>query len=311
MKKAIDVPIKNAKGKVDVSGIGVSHPERIIYPGKDLTKLDLVKYYDSIADYILPHITDRFISLLRCPEGLNAECFFQRHEKIPSEYIHEFDFDKDSHHSPYIYVKDKKGLLTLIQFGVIEIHAWGSKIDKPELPDRLIFDLDPDPEVPWKNVIEAAAEIKLRMDDLGMKSFLKTTGGKGLHVVIPIARKQEWKTIKSFAKSFAENMVSGSPEKYVSNMSKARRKGKIFIDYLRNDMTATAVAAYSARAREGATVSMPLSWRDLSAKLDPSKFNIETVPGIIKKQKSNPWEDIATVKQSLTSKVLAEYGVKI
>ncbi len=300
-----------AKGRIDIGGISISHPERIVYPKHGITKLELAEYYDQIADYILPHIKNRFISVVRCPEGLNGECFFQRHEKISSHYILEQQIKQQNHHSPYIYIKDKKGLLTLIQFGVIEIHVWGSRIDKIEQPDRLIFDLDPDENVSWQNIIEAAAEVKLRMDDIGLESFLKTTGGKGLHVVVPFNRKYDWDVIKPFARAFADSMVSDNPNKYIANMSKAKRKGKIFIDYLRNDLTSTAIACYSARAREHATVSMPLSWYDLNAKLDPKKFTIETVSGLLEKQNSDPWEDIFEVKQFINGKILKDFGIKV
>ncbi len=293
------VKITVSKGKVNVSGINISHPERIIYPEHNLTKLNLVEYYDKIADHILLHLEDRFVSVVRCPEGLNGECFFQRHENIRSEYIHELKIKQQNHHNPYIYIKDKQGLLTLIQFGVIELHVWGSKIDNINQPDRIIFDLDPDPEVPWKNVVEAAAEVKLRMDDLGLESFLKTTGGKGLHVVIPFKPKYDWEIIKKFTRDFADSMVKDSPDKYIANMSKAKRKGKIFIDYLRNDITSTAAAPFSARAREHATVATTLSWQELDYKLDPKKFTIETIFERLDKQKKDPWEDFFKVKQSI------------
>ena len=292
-----------------VSDIKITHAQRVIYPKSHLTKLDLVNYYDQISDYILPHLENRLISVVRCPQGLAGKCFFQRHENISSEFIHEFKInDQDI---PYIYIKDKKGLLTLIQFGVIEIHAWCSRMDDINRPDRIIFDLDPDPKIPWEIIVDAAAEVKLRMDKLGLESFLRTTGGKGLHVVIPIKPHYEFAVIKSFARAFAQKMAADHPENYVVNMSKVKRQGKIFIDYLRNDLTSTAITSFSARAHEDATIAMPLSWDDLDYDLDPKNFNLVTISKYLKNRKSDPWEDVLGNKQTLTKALLKELGVKV
>jgi bifunctional non-homologous end joining protein LigD len=295
--------MKKKQSEVIVAGIKITHPERVVYPKLNLTKLDLVNYYNEVADYIMPYLENRPISLVRCPDGLNDGCFFQRHEMINSDFIHQIRVNLKNEHSPYLYINDIKGLITLIQFGVMEIHIWGSKIDKIMKPDTITFDLDPDPETPWERVVEAAAEVKLRLDDLGLESFLKITGGKGLHVIIPIKPRYGWDVIKPFAKTFAEQMAQDSPDRYVSNMSKAKRKGKIFIDYLRNDQTATSIAPFSARAREFATVAIPISWWELDAKLDPRNFTIETVPEILKKLKEDPWKNFWNAKQEFSNKL--------
>lgn len=314
-KKPLEIHKENAliltKSKnenEEVSGIKITHPNRIIYPKHDLTKMDLVNYYHKISAKILPFIQDRLISVVRCPEGLNSECFFQRHENIESEFIHQLKFNKN--HPPYIYVKDEKGLLTLIQFGVIEIHAWSSRIDDVMKPDRLIFDLDPDEKISWENVCNAAADVKLRFDKLGFQSFLRTTGGKGLHVVVPIKRQHEWKVVKAFAKAFAQQMESENHELYITNMNKEKRRGKIFIDYLRNDTTATAITSYAARARENATVATPLFWEELDYKLDPKKFTITTIFDHLKKQKTDPWKDINKTRQTLTASLFKDFKIK-
>lgn len=289
--------------------IKITHPERIIYAKEKISKGDLFEYYKKISPHILPYLENRLISLMRCPQGIGHECFFQRHENISSEFIHELKI-KDKNHPPYIYIKDLEGLLTLIQFGVIEIHVWSSKIDKVTQPDNIVFDLDPAPNVPWKMVVEAAADVKLRMDKIGLESFLKTTGGKGLHIFVPIKRKYDFDVIKAFTKSFAQKMEDDEPEKYITNMNKEKRKGKIFIDYLRNDFSSTSIANYSARAREGATVATPLAWEELDYKLEPKKFTVKTVFNHLKKQKTDPWREVLKVKQSLSKSLLKDFGIK-
>ena len=299
------------KGTAVVGGITISHPERVIYPESGFTKLQLAEYYYSVADKILPHIINRPISMVRCPEGIGHECFFQRHVGLgKSEHIHEVDVKVKGTGREYVMINDVKGLISLIQWGVIEIHPWQCSVDDLEKPDRIIFDLDPDPSVTWKDVVEATFEVKRRMEELGLKTFLKTTGGKGLHVVIPITPNYSFATIKAFTRLIAEFMEHDAPGKYISTMSKEKRKGKIFIDYLRNDVTSTAAATFSARARPGATVSTPIAWSDLKASLKPSAYTIETVPTLIKKQKSDPWKDFGKTKQKINVKFLKAMEIK-
>ena len=300
-------PVKASKKNSQniISEIKITHPERIVYPKHNLTKLDLVEYYDKISDLILPHLENRFISLVRCPQGLEGECFFQRHENVASPFVHELNINEGD--ISYIYIKDKKGLLSLIQFGVIEIHAWGSRIDNVNKPDRIVFDLDPDEKIPFEKVVEAAADIKLRLDDLGLDSFLRTTGGKGLHVVVPIKPNYEWEVVKAFCKAFAAKMESDDPQKYITNMNKEKRKGKIFIDYLRNDLTSTAITSFSARARENATVATPLAWEELDYHLDPQKFTITSIFQRLENLKSDPWKNFFSCKQVLKKKILGKF----
>ena len=299
------------KGNNVVAGITISHPDRVVYPESGFTKLQLAEYYYSVADKILPHIVNRPISMVRCPEGIAEECFFQRHVGLgKSEHIHEVNVKVKGTSREYIMIDDVQGLISLLQWGVIEIHPWQCSADDLTKPDRIIFDLDPDPSVSWKQVVEATFEVKRRMEELGLKTFLKTTGGKGLHVVIPITPTYSFATIKAFTRLIAEFMEHDAPDKYISTMSKEKRKGKIFIDYLRNDVTSTAAAAFSARARPGATVSMPIAWSALKASLKLSAYTIDTVPALLKKQKNDPWRDFAKTKQKIDAKFLKALNIK-
>jgi bifunctional non-homologous end joining protein LigD len=303
IKKSAKVAAKSSptNKKMLVGGIGISHPDRLLYPGTDITKQQLAEYYFAVADHILPHVKNRPLSMVRCPEGTEKECFFQRHiarGQLP--HLYDTGIKVKGRNESYLMIKDVKGLITLIQWGVIELHPWGCLEDKPELPDRIIFDLDPDPSLPFTQVIEGAKEIRERMQEFGLESFVKTTGGKGLHVVIPIARALEWAPIKAFARAIADSMQHDNPKRYIAKSSKVGREGKIFVDYLRNDLTSTAVAAFSARAREGAPVAMPLAWEELKASLQPKTFNIETVPERLQKRKFDPWADFFTCKQKLS-----------
>ena len=277
--------------KVDVGGIGISHPDRVIYPGSDITKLDLAQYYLTVADAILPFVAERPLSMVRCPEGTGEACFFQRHMPHDAPHILSTGIKVKGRDEDYIMIRDVKGLMSLVQWGCIELHPWGCLADEPDKPDRMIFDLDPDPDVPWARVVDGAAEVRTRMTELGLQSFLKTTGGKGLHVVVPMQRTYTWPTVKAFARAVAESMAHDSPDRYVANMSKDKRKGRIFVDYLRNDLTSTAVSAWSARARPGATVSTLLDWSELSEDLKPSAFTIRTVPDRLAGQKHDPWAE--------------------
>ncbi|MEI9906344.1 MAG: DNA ligase D [Asticcacaulis sp.] len=291
-------PAKAKKdGKIDVGGIGISHPDRVIYPGSDITKFDLAHYYLKVADAILPFVANRPLSMVRCPEGIGEECFFQRHMPHDAPHILSTGIQVKDRDEDYIMIREEKGLISLVQWGCIELHPWGCLADQPDKPDRMIFDLDPDPEVPWSAVVEGAAEVRDRMRELGLQAFLKTTGGKGLHVVVPMQRQYGWPTIKAFARAIAESMAHDAPERYIATMSKEKRKGRIFVDYLRNDLTSTAVSAWSARARPGATVSTLLDWSELGVDLKPAAFTIKTVPERLARQTRDPWADFHTHKQ--------------
>ncbi|MDP9128389.1 MAG: DNA ligase D [Pseudomonadota bacterium] len=289
----------------EIGGIKISHPARIIYPDSGLTKQQLAEYYLSVADQMMPYIRERPISMLRCPEGIGKECFFQRHVGLgKSPFIEEVAVSVKGESRKYVKIKDQKGLLSLVQWGVVEIHPWECSVKNLDSPDRIIFDLDPDPSVSWGQVVAGAGEVRERLNQIGLQSFLKTTGGKGLHIVAPLAPIYDWKTIKAFAHAVAVSMTVDSPQKYIATMSKAARKDKIFIDYLRNDVTSTAVAPFSARARPGAYVSMPLRWDELTPSLKPSAFTIETAPHRLEKQKTDPWQNFLQMRQKIPAAFL-------
>ena len=291
----------------EVAGVTLSHPDKVLYPEDGFTKLDLARYYESAAEWMLPHVSGRLLSLVRCPAGSGQKCFFQKHPgEGTSELLARTEVAEKDGPEDYLSVKDLPGLISLVQMGVLEIHLWGSRADKFEKPDRLIFDLDPDPAVKWPEVVSSAKEVRVLLQELGLQSFVKTTGGKGLHVAVPIERRISWDDAKAFCKSVADLMVRAAPNRYIAKMSKAARKGKIFVDYLRNDRGATAVAPYSTRAKPGATVSVPLTWDELTAKLHSDHFTIKNLPTRLAKLKADPWGEISEVKQSITAGMLKQ-----
>jgi bifunctional non-homologous end joining protein LigD len=308
-------PAYDAK-KQEFRGVRLTSPEKVLYPDQGITKLDLATYYATIADWILPHVAGRPLVLTRCPEGQHEKCFYQKHPRVgtPANLRQVAIREKsDSEESqPYVVVDDVAGLISLAQIAALEIHAWGSKADSRtnsvEKPDRLIFDLDPDPAVPWSRVVEGAHQIREFLEDLGLRSFVKTTGGKGLHLVIPIGRRHGWDEVKIFCHRVAKTIASADPGRYTVNIAKAARPGKIFIDYLRNSRGATSVAPYSTRAKPGAPVSTPLDWRELTADIRSDQFTLRNVPQRLASLKRDPWEGIASLRQSLSKAVIAKLG---
>ncbi len=268
----------------------LTNPDRVLYPDIGLTKAALAAYYDQVADWMLPHLRGRPLTLVRCPEGYQ-DCFYQKHvnEKVPKA-IGRIDIKEDDGRDTYMLAESPEALRGLVQMGVLEVHTWGSTKERLERPDRLTFDLDPDPSVPWAQVIEAAQLTKTLLGELGLMSFLKTTGGKGLHIVTPIQRTLDWEEAKTFAKLVADHLVSTIPQRFTSNMAKRARKGKIFLDYLRNARGATAIAAYSTRAKPGAPVSLPIFWDELAEDLPSDHFTVMNVPDRLKRLRRDPWE---------------------
>ena len=284
---------KTAKGDDEVLGIRISHPDKELWPksklGPAVTKLDLAKYMAAAADKMLPHVKDRPSSVVRTPDGINGEQFFQRHE-LKGTAAPMLAIKVKGEAKPYLGVDTAKALVALAQQGVTEIHPWGSKPGDPETPERIILDLDPAPDVNFSAVVEGAKELKKRLEKLGFRPFVKTTGGKGLHVVIAI-KGADWPQAKAFAKAVATQLEADDPEHYTTTIAKKARGGKIFVDYLRNDKTSTGVAPWSPRAREGATIAVPLAWGQLTAKLNPQKFTIPTSGPLLKK--ADPWKILA------------------
>lgn len=273
-----------------VAGVRLTHPDKVLYPAQGITKQDLAEYYLAAADRMLPHVAKRPLTLVRCPAGSERKCFYQRHagSGVPDELG---EVPIAGFAEPYLYIKDTAGLIALVQMGVLEIHPWGARIDRPDRPDRIVFDLDPGEGLDFAAVVAAALEVRARLEVQGLAAFAKTTGGKGMHVVVPIARRHTWQAVKAFAKAMAEAMAADAPERFLTRIAKAERKGRIFIDYLRNDPTSTAVAPYSTRARAGAPVAMPLAWDEVTPTLDPAAFTISSVPRRIMRT-PDPWAEI-------------------
>jgi bifunctional non-homologous end joining protein LigD len=275
----------------------LTHPDRIYWEDVGITKQDLADYYTAVWKWMAPHVTGRVLALVRCPEGATAECFFQKHasagvDKKRLHLVAEPDGDQS------ISVDDLDGIIALVQAGVLEIHTRGTTIDHLEEADRLVFDLDPGPGIGWKDIVAAARDVRERLAALGLKSFLKTSGGKGLHVVLPI-RYTPWDDAKAFCRSIAEQMAADHPDRYTATVKIAARGNRIFIDYLRNSREATAVAPYSTRARPGAPVSAPITWEELGTLKSASRYTVQNLSQRLARLRKDPWKDIGRMKQAL------------
>lgn len=280
--------------------VRLTHPEKVLDAESGMTKQTLADYYWAVAEWMLPHVADRPVSLVRCPEGSGSPCFFQKHVNhlLPTGIGSVDIADKNGKVEPYITLNTAEALAGLAQIGVLEVHPWGSRNENLEMADRLIFDLDPDETLAWNVLAGAASEIRARLKKIGLESFLKTTGGKGLHVVAPIEPELEWPAIKEFAHSFVIAMEKANPELYLTKMTKSARKGKIYLDYLRNERGATSVAAYSPRARAGGPVSMPLGWDELKASERPV-YRVTEFADWSARLKKDPWKKMGQMKQRL------------
>jgi bifunctional non-homologous end joining protein LigD len=274
-----------------VMGVTLSHPDKPLWPDEKppVTKIELARYYEEIGDWMLPHIQGRPCSLVRTPDGIKSQTFFQRHV-MPGSSSLITEVKVSGEKKPYVQLDSVDAIVAAAQIGATELHPWNGQAGNPELPGRLVFDLDPAPDVDFDEVIRGALAVRKRLEKLGLETFCKTTGGKGLHVVTPLTsdpKSPDWDAAKMFAKEVCRRLVVAEPDRFLLNMAKKERKGKIFLDYLRNDRTSTAVAVLSPRARPGATVSMPLDWSQVKAGLDPKRFNLRTAPALLKKSK--PW----------------------
>ncbi len=292
---------KTSEDNIEIAGVNITHAHKVYYPDDNVTKLEIAKYYQRIEEWILPELRDRPLSLVRMPDGITGGKFFQKHptDNFP-DYIERIKVKESEGTHEYISADNLNDIMYLVNLGVLEFHTWGSKVKDIEHPDRVVFDLDPDPEAPWDYVIDGAKLIRDMLTELKLVSFVKTSGGKGLHIVLPLKNtKFGWDDIKNFSHTLADNLAVHYPEKYTTELPKAKRKGRVFIDYLRNDRGATAIAPYSTRARPGAAVSVPVFWDEVTVDLKPNQYNIHNVFNRLGHLDHNPWAEISQISQNL------------
>jgi bifunctional non-homologous end joining protein LigD len=290
-----------------VAGVELTHPDKILYPDPGIRKQTLALFYESIADAILPHLEGRLLTLVRCPEGAGRPCFFVKHPPASrAAHIRTVRIREKAKLDSAFFIDSLPGLISLVQMDALEIHTWNSRVEELESPDRVVFDFDPAPDVEWESVVKAARTVRDRLELYGLQSFVKTTGGKGLHVVAPITPSAGWDECLAFSRGIAEILVRSEPDAYVSRVSKRERRGKILIDYQRNGRGNTSVSAYSARARSGAPVSTPLSWAELSQPSLTERFTVQTLPARLAALNTNPWHGYGEIKQRLTPALVKE-----
>ncbi len=284
----------------DVAGVSISHADRVVYRRPRITKLDVARYFDEIGDWILPHVLARPLTLVHCPNGLAGACHYLRHAKAwGPAVLRRVRIQEKTKVGEYLVADSARAIVGLAQMGVLEIHTWNSTDDRLERPNRLVWDLDPGPGVAWAQTAGAARLLRDALNTLGLRSWVKTTGGKGLHLVVPIAAIRDWSACLEFARAVASAMAGSNPRLFTIAFAKEGRERKILIDYLRNNRTNTSVCAYSPRARDGAPVSTPLDWDEIDT--DPTEWTLQTVPGRLRRLRKDPWTDYWTTRQRITS----------
>ena len=294
-----------------VAGVRVTHPERVLFDELGLTKGALAEYYEAVGDHLLPDLKGRPLSLVRCPQGPDEGCFFQKHiDAAWSGEIERVSIAQSDGEGIYAVANTAPAVVGLVQKGVIELHVWGSTTRDLSKPDRMVFDLDPDALVPWREVMAATRRVRERIEDLGLEAFLKTSGGKGLHVMVPLAPKHEWDEVKAVSRAIADSLAAEDPRLFTTNMAKKERTRRIFIDYLRNAPGATTVAAYSVRARRGAPVSTPLHWDELGGRMKPASFHAGNVIRRLQGLHSDPWKAFRRKSQTITAAMKRKVGLE-
>lgn len=280
----------------EIGGVRLTHPDKILYPDQGLTKRELADYLEVVAKRMLPFASNHPLSLVRCPQGIGGKCFYQKHSTgtMPDAFKPVTIREKDSDEAPYLYVDTVAGIVSAAQIGVLELHLWGAPVDDLEHPDRLVFDLDPAEDVGFAEVKTAAGDVRAILDAAGLKSFPMLTGGKGIHVIAPLDGRNDWEEVKTFASGLAKSLAEREPDRFIATASKAKRKGRIFIDWLRNERGATAIAPYSPRARKGAPVATPVSWAELGRIKQASAFDTVAIVKRLKRLKNDPWPGYRT-----------------
>ena len=308
-ERAQPPPRKEEKKSNEIAGVVITHPEREVWPSLGIRKIDYARYCEEVGGWLLPHVKDRPLTLVRCPDGAEAKCFYQRHLPMAASPGNMRTIKRGrSSKGAYIYVSTLDAVISAVQNGAVEFHTWGATVPEIQRPDRITIDLDPGEDLPWKKLLEATRLTRTLLDTLGLKSFLKTTGGKGMHVVFPLERELGWGVVKDFAHRIALTLTRARPDLFLSKMAKASRGGKVFVDYLRNAETASAVAAYSARARPGALVSTPLDWDELGPDDPRRRFTLDAVKKRVGKLRADPWKDYWRTRQRITAKMREALG---
>ena len=297
------MPKRSAKATADapvVAGVRITHPDKLMFPEIGLTKLDIANYHEAVARSMLPHLRGRPLTLVFCPSGVGPGCTYLRHSKVwGPKAIRRVKIQEKTKVGEYMVVDTGEGLISLAQMNVLEIHTWNSTVDHLEQPDRIVLDLDPGQRVTWPEVIAGARKMRAMLTKLRLNAWIKTTGGRGLHVVLPIVPEHDWSDCLEFARALATLMVEQQPDKYTVDFRKVGREDKILIDYLRNNRTNTSICAFAVRAREGAPVSMPIDWADLKPSLNPARFTVKSAPAFLSKRPVDPWRDYWRSKQRL------------
>ena len=299
--------------RVEVAGVSISHPDRVLFPAARVTKLGLARYYESIAGWILPHLLDRPLTLVRCPTGVGTgaakrsdDCFFMKHSKVwAPQAIRRVRIRETTKIGEYLIADSLAALTGLVQMDVLEIHTWNARFARVEQPDRIVIDLDPGGDVEWPTVVDAARLVRGILQELDLESFVKTTGGRGLHLVVPLAPRADWSDCLAFARALANALVRGRPSMFTARFARTGRDDKILVDYLRNNRTNRSIAAYSTRARPDAPISTPLAWTELSPDRRPDRFTIATVPQRLARLRSDPWKAYWNNRQRLRRTAVA------
>jgi bifunctional non-homologous end joining protein LigD len=289
-----------------VLGIAITHPDRVMYDRPRTTKLHVAEYFGRVADAMLPHVAGRPLTLVRCGSGIGGDCIFMKHSKLwaPRE-LRRIRIQEKTKLGEYLVIESPEAIVALAQMDILEIHTWNTRYDKIELPDRVVVDLDPGARVSWSDVAGAARLVRGMLEALDLQSFVKTTGGRGLHVVVPLQRRRPWNECLAFARGLAEALARHDPALFTTTFGKRGRERQILVDYLRNNRTNTSIAAFSTRARAGAPVSVPLAWDELSDTLDPLSLTVATVPDRLRRLKRDPWRAYFTTKQRISASMLA------